>query len=65
MKIGTSYFISRRAAEKYYKDYDYDDVKSAVDRKLSDGEIHIGKPDIKAGERLEINNEGRYVILTD
>ena len=41
MRIGTSYFINRQSAIKYYKEYHYQTTKDAVDRKLKDGEIHI------------------------
>lgn len=61
---GTSHFVSRSAAMRYYKDYGYDDVKSAVDSKIRDGEIHIGKPSLKAGQSLKLIDGGkRYAIL--
>lgn len=41
--IGTEYFVSRMAAIQYYRAYHY--TEDDVDRKLRDGEIHIGKPD--------------------
>jgi hypothetical protein len=66
MTYGTSHFVSRGAAERYYKDYDYDDTKAAVARKIRDGEIHIGKPRVKAGERLTTVDGGkRYAISTN
>jgi len=64
MTRGTSYFFSRAAAIRYYKDYHYDDTAAAVDRKLREGEIHIGKPPLKAGERLIMLDGGkRYGIV--
>ncbi len=65
---GTSYFVSRRAAERYYKPYAEhgDDVKAWVGRKLAEGEIHIGVPHLKDGEKLSIiPGEGRYQIEGD
>jgi hypothetical protein len=62
MRIGTSHFISYKAAIKYYKDYHYEDTKAAVDRKLAEGEIHIGPPRIRPGELLTVNDEARYII---
>lgn len=54
MTTGTSHFLSRTAAMRYYSGYGYDDLGATVDRKLADGEIHIGKPEIKSGERLSL-----------
>ena len=62
MRYGTSYFVSRAAAGRYYSAYE-DDAARAVARKLADGEIHIGKPPLKPGQRLSvIPGEGRYQI---
>lgn len=59
-RIGTSYFISKKAAIRYFKDYGYD--AKAVEQKFERGEIHVGKPIITEFERLEIiPNEGRYM----
>lgn len=66
MQSGTSYFVSKEAAVKYYKGQDYDDAEVAVEQKLKDGEIHIGKPELKDGETLKVNKEeGRYFIEAD
>jgi hypothetical protein len=59
-RYGTSHFKSFEAAFQYYKDYGY--VYGDVQRKIQDGEIHIGKPTLKPGERCSLNDEGRYVI---
>ncbi len=60
---GTNHFASRTAAERYYAAYGYDDIASAVTRKLAEGEIHIGAPACKPGERAILNSrEGRYFI---
>lgn len=70
MRVGTSYFVSMRAANRYYAGYG--ESQSAVLHKIRDKEIHIGKPDLKPGERLiVIDNEtgkawdGRYAIEED
>ncbi len=64
MRYGTSYFVSRAAAIRYYRDYGYDNVADAVARKLREGEIHIGKPPLKAGQRLGVTDGGkRYEII--
>lgn len=61
MRIGTSHFVSRRHAIRYYKDYHYENTAEAVDRKLSEGEIHIGPPKIQKTEHLELIDNGcRY-----
>lgn len=61
MIYGTSHFESYSAALKYYKPYGYDNL--AINRKISEGEIHIGKPQSKPGEKVLLNHsEGRYFI---
>lgn len=63
MEYGTSHFESKQAAVKYYSPYHYADVVDAVDRKIAEGEIHIGAPTVKPGEHLYLNHrEGRYFI---
>jgi len=70
MRIGTSHFVSVRAANLYYSHFGYNN--SDVLRKIVDGEIHIGKPNLKPGERLEIIDsatgrrwDGRYAIVEE
>lgn len=56
-RYGTSYFISYSAAARYYGD------RETASQKLAAGEIHIGKPELKPGERLHLDRpEGRYFI---
>jgi hypothetical protein len=52
---GTSHFVSMNAAVVYYRDYGFD--LEDVRRKLIDGEIHIGPPTVKSGERLFLINK--------
>jgi hypothetical protein len=66
-RVGTSYFVSVRAANRYYEAYGFGEQD--VKRKIIDNEIHIGKPILGPGERLTIvDNEtgkawdGRYAI---
>lgn len=62
-RTGTSYFVSEKAAIRYYRPYGYRNAAETVRRKLAEGEIHIGKPQLKAGERLVIVDNGtRYAI---
>lgn len=68
MRIGTSHFVSVRAANLYYLQYGHD--SSDVLHKIIAGEIHIGKPALKLGQRLEIIDaatsrrwDGRYAIV--
>tara|TARA_R110000751_G_scaffold63539_1_gene131035 strand:- start:695 stop:922 length:228 start_codon:yes stop_codon:yes gene_type:complete len=64
IKMGTSHFESEQAAVNYYKWYDKDTVGSDVMEKIRKGEITIGPPELKDGERLEIiKGEGRYAII--
>ncbi len=61
MTYGTSHFTTRSAAIRYYKDYG--DNAQDVDRKIAEGLIHIGKPVLKAGQRLTLIDGGkRYAI---
>lgn len=67
MKIGTSHFVSLTAARAYYSPYDPDltaeELKAWIDRKVAEGEIHIGKPTLQPGQKLSvIPGEGRYQI---
>lgn len=58
---GTSYFVSKEAAIRYYKSQglDADDVQNL----LNEGSIHIGVTHIKADERLILLDSGkRYGI---
>lgn len=58
---GTSHFVTKLAAIKYYSDYGFS--RSDVLTKISNGEISIGAPNLKEGERLSIiKGEGRYQI---
>lgn len=63
-KYGTQFFVSRRAAIKYYKTQEVD--VADVDRRLREGEITIGMPPNVPGEVIELNREeGRYFIHDD
>lgn len=66
MKTYTSHFVSLAAAKKYFRYYtprlnhpSRQDVIKIVETKLSDGEIYIGVPHLKAGEKLSIFDHGR------
>jgi hypothetical protein len=72
MKTGTCYFPSYGAALRYYRPYcehpeQYKGVsrderlRRLVDQKLNEGEIHIGRPELKPGETLTIE-DNRYHI---
>lgn len=61
---GTAHFVSIRTANRYYADYGYSEAD--VLRKITDGEIHIGKPHLQPGQQLSVIDEGcRYAIATD
>ena len=62
VRHGTSHFMSRDAAIRYYRPYHYPDTALAVDRKLREGEIHIGQPTAKPGESVKVDIDGRYWI---
>ncbi len=59
---GSDHFVSRRAARAYYARQGYDAADVAA--KFEAGEIHVGKPAVKPGERLGmIPGEGRYAVI--
>lgn len=67
MRIGTSHFVSRLKAIRYYSDYEvFGGVHNAanlVDCKIAEGDIHIGAPSLKPGQRLTVIDNGtRYAI---
>lgn len=64
-RIGTSHFVSMDKAIKYYRSYArmYAEVVRLIERKLAEGEIHLGLPEVKAGQRVVVIDEGtRYAI---
>lgn len=61
IRTGTAHFVSEDAACDYYARQG-DDIADVL-AKIEAGEIHIGKPEIKEGQRLSvIKGEGRYQI---
>lgn len=64
-RFGTSHFVSMDKAIEYYNPYaaSYADVVKLVERQLAEGEIHLGLPEVKAGQRVVVIDEGtRYAI---
>ena len=59
-RYGTHYFVSRAAAVKYYKSQESDAAE--VSRKIKDGEIAIGRPELPTGCRLLTDEDGRLHI---
>ena len=66
---GTNYFTSHWAACGYYRDYceTAKEARAMVDRKIVDGEIHIGAPGpLKISERLTLVDGGRrYAVIVE
>lgn len=61
MITGTSHFVSFTAACEYYADYGYD--AADVQKKIDAGEIFIGLPPRRDGQKLSIIDNGtRYAI---
>lgn len=64
---GTANFESIFQAVRYYAEYNpkaqHDELVRYVKHKIQEGEIAIGEPDLKEGETMYINNEGRYCIV--
>jgi hypothetical protein len=58
--VGTSIFVSRAAANKYYAEYGYSPEQ--VGRKLDEKEISIGSPEDTAGAYYTLDtSEGRFL----
>lgn len=57
---GTCHFVSRRAAITYYarQGDDADEVR----KKLDEGAIHLGPPNVKPHQKWRVNHQGRYEI---
>ena len=60
MIVGTNHFTSFQAAVRYYKKQGIG--RKGVENKRLEGEIVIGRPKIKPGEKVFVNEEKRYVI---
>lgn len=58
--IGTSCFVSIRAARAYYARQGF--TAADVKDKLARHEIRLGPPNLKPGQRWRVNAEGRYLI---
>lgn len=64
MITGTSYFPNLNAAQMYYRVTEgvtYDIAGEIVQEKIKSGEIHIGKPPLKPGQKLFVR-DNRYFI---
>ena len=58
---GTSHFVSLQRAVLYYSAYGY--PREQVEKKLQDGEITIGVPQVTPKQRVILHpTEGRYYI---
>lgn len=65
MTYGTCYFVNRPMAVRYYRETEQSlkDAVAAVDRKIAEGQIHIGRPPLKDGDTLMVIDGGaRYAI---
>jgi hypothetical protein len=66
VRIGTHHFVNRGAAVRYFLDYEDSMNRAcrAVERKLRDGSIKLGRPETQPGERLVlVDNATRYAIV--
>ena len=74
-QFGTSYFVSKSWALKYYMGYlgyvgksfwrskeQRSKLQTYVNELLESGTIHVGKPPATLGEITGVNAEGRYMI---
>jgi len=62
MITGTHYFLSFLSAVRYYKPYGFDEAD--IQGKLNAGEIKIGNPPIRQGQKLVmIDRATRWAIV--
>lgn len=59
-RIGTNHFATYGQAGAYYFNQGYSFEESR--EKIRNKEIEVGKPQIKEGESLSIDKDGRYWI---
>lgn len=60
---GTSHFVTFDRAVAYYRAYCPTGTRAYVRKKVNEGEIHIGAPTVKPGQRLLFIDHGtRYAI---
>jgi hypothetical protein len=63
MRVGTSYFVCFAAACRYYAQTHKGDIARIVEHKLEVGDIHIGHPPLKHGQKLvKIDDKTRWAI---
>lgn len=61
MLVGTNHFVSKYHATKYYTEQGID--VEGVEQKIREGEIKLGMPAIKPGEKIVlIDRNTRYAI---
>ncbi len=61
MIVGTSHFVSKAAALRYYR-YEHA-TPETIERKLEAGLIHIGEPAVAPGQKLILIDDGtRYAV---
>lgn len=61
---GTHHFIDYKAAITYYRTFE-ENPREVVRCKLNNGEIKLGPPPVKSGERLiTIDDGNRYAVET-
>jgi hypothetical protein len=64
MIIGTNHFVSLRHAKRYYREQFKCDVDEIVAHKIETGEIKIGRPSVKPGDRIVLTDKRtRYAII--
>ena len=68
-RYGTPFFKTKNHAIGYYKEYlcfrSIDEIIDNVEYKIKNKEIFIGKPGLNEGEKLYIDEYGRYHIEKD
>jgi hypothetical protein len=68
-QFGTAHFVTKAKAARYYFEQNYtqslDSAAHLVNEKIANGEIHIGRPAIKAGEKLTVLDNGMVLALDE
>lgn len=61
-RIGTNHFATHGQVGAYYFNYGFS--WKDWQEKIKNGEVCVGKPEIKEGETLKIDKDGRYWIIS-
>lgn len=66
IRVGTAHFVGFDAALRYYRKQEQDltrrQLSSLLFKKLDEGLIHLGPPEVPPGQKLGTDEDGRYYL---